>query len=94
MSENDNTATEATATPLAGIEAVEQPMTRRGTVTLVVTVEATTLADGIPSREQVAAALAQLGQGQTVYIDTTGGYSVTGRYQPGTPVKVTSITLA
>lgn len=83
------TATDAVVTPLAGLVPVEQPLTRRGVVTVKVTVEATTLADGIPSAEQVAAALAQLGVNQSVYV-ATDRYS----YGSGTRVTVTGIELA
>lgn len=89
MSENTSAAT-ANVTPLAGIEAVEVPLTRRGAVTLVVTVEATTLADGIPSAEQTAEALDRLGTGQTVYVTNGEG---SGFYR-GTAVTIRAITLA
>jgi hypothetical protein len=96
MNQNDSTnATDAVSTALKGVEAVEQPMLRRGVVTVNVTVEASTLADAVPSQEAVAEALARLGKGQSVrVIDSNGGFDRDGMYYVGTAVRITGITLA
>ena len=63
----DNTRTDAAKTAIDFTE-VEQPMQRRGTVTVAVTVEGHTTSTTQPSAEQVAGALAKLAKGQSIYV--------------------------
>lgn len=56
----ENTGTEARTSTAVAFEAVEQPVLRSATVTLSVTIESTTLADGTPSRESIVDGLNRL----------------------------------
>ena len=61
--------TDATRTAIDFTE-VEQPMQRRGVVTVAVSIEGHTTSTNQPTAEQVVEALAQLAKGQSLYVVT------------------------
>jgi len=89
MNDNDTTATAATRIDFT---AVEQPMKRTGRITVVLTVEATSLESDAPSAEAVVNAVNELiAGGVQVRVPNTNGRS---HFYTGTPVTVTGVTLA